>query len=178
LNEDAINDLYVWIAVVKETKIQMPIPSPYSNCPRYCKLFVSDAAGYSDRNSQDSPGVATVGFSEKEILFFAFCHFWSKEMITMNDYMGKNFGHKTAFLEIVGLLIPFLTVPHLVINQHIVMKVDNLACYYGWLNKNMAGDAYASIILRSIFLITCYLLCVLHVDHLPRMSTWEGRLTD
>jgi len=63
-------------------------------------------------------------------------------------------------------------------NQHIVMKVDNISCYYGWQNKNMSGDAYASIILRAIYLITCYLCCVLHVDHLPRMSTWEGRLVD
>jgi len=152
--------------------------APPQEMPRYCKSFVSDAAGYSDKNKADQPGVATVGFSEDGKINFAFQKFWAPKMINSLDYMGKNFGHKTAFLELIGLLVPMILKPCLFKNQHVVMKVDNMSCYYGWINRNMSNDEYSSIVLRCMHLVATKLCCVIHVDHLPRMSSWESRLVD
>ena len=63
-------------------------------------------------------------------------------------------------------------------NQHIVLKVDNISCHYGWLNRSMKNDAYTSILLRSLHVISSFLCSVIHVQHLPRESTWDSRLVD
>jgi len=62
--------------------------------------------------------------------------------------------------------------------KHVVLKVDNLGCYYGWQNKSVSNDKAASILVRAIHLISSYLECCIYVEHLPRMSSWEAEMCD
>jgi hypothetical protein len=58
------------------------------------------------------------------------------------------------------------------------MKVDNLACEYGYANHYMKGDACASILIRAFHLIADYLGSVLHAGHIPRRSSWKSSTAD
>jgi hypothetical protein len=78
----------------------------------------------------------------------------------------------------IGVLLPFLQIPELLKNQHIVVKVDNIGCFFGWENRSVRGDIHASIVIRSLHLVSSFLGCIVHVQHLPRMSSWDARLAD
>lgn len=176
--ESAVADLKICMNIVNE-KNPLPIPSEPASKPVVCKKFISDAAGYSDSNLNDLPGVATIGFSEEGVVIFGFRRFWRKKLIQEGqDVNGKAFGRKTAFLELIGLLIPFCLVPEILGGQHVVFEVDNLACFYGWENGYMSNDEYSSIVLRAIKIASARLNCRVHVVHVPRLSSWESELVD
>jgi hypothetical protein len=106
-------------------------------------------------------------------------YFWPKNFITKEkDETGIRFGDKSSTLECIGLLAPLVTVPELVIGRHIILRVDNIACIYGYENGQMKNDESASIMIRSARLITAYLGSVVHVEHVPRRSCWEAELVD
>jgi hypothetical protein len=69
-------------------------------------------------------------------------------------------------------------IPELLINKYVVVRVDNLACYFGWINGQASGDATASIFIRTLHLISLFLGCEVHIEHLPRLSNWEAQLVD
>jgi hypothetical protein len=55
-----------------------------------------------------------------------------------------------------------------------VFTVDNIAVVYGWDNRNVKFDDAASIILRTVHIISAYLGCIVHITHSHRRSTkWE-----
>jgi hypothetical protein len=54
------------------------------------------------------------------------------------------------------------------------MKVDNLACEYGYANHYMKGYVCASILIRAFQLIAEQLGSVLHVGHIQRRSSWKS----
>ena len=56
--------------------------------------------------------------------------------------------------------------------------MDNIACVHGWDSKSLKGDTSASIILRSIHLISSFLGATVHVQHIPRNSNWESSMVD
>ena len=179
LNVNAKNDLKVWAGFLMDDVKKMPIASYPSSPPLYCKSYTSDAAGYSDDIKPDAPGVASIGFDEEGKVIFAYRKLWGKQMISrMKDNKGKTFGRKTAFLEFVGLLLPFLLMPEKLKNQHVVLKVDNISCYFGWENKCMKNDSYTSIMIRALYMISCYLCSIIHVVHLPRKTTWDSCTVD
>ena len=91
---------------------------------------------------------------------------------------NSNLGSKTTTLEFLGILIPFLIIPESLKNQHVVVKVDNAGCFFGWLNKKTSGDVMASILIRTLHVIAYYLECIVHIVHLPRKSSWDAMLTD
>ncbi len=84
----------------------------------------------------------------------------------------------TTTLELIGLLMPFLMIPKFLAGQHVVLKVDNIGCYYVWQNKSVKNEVSASILTRALGLVSAYLQCQVHVVHLPRMSTWDACLAD
>ena len=179
LSNDAKNDLFVWAGCLLDDVQKLPVPSMPVDPPLLCKTFTSDAAGYSDDATQNSPGVAAVGFDEEKNIIFVHRIRWDEEMISgMKDVDGKMFGRKTAFLEFVGLMLPFILIPECMKNQHIVMSVDNISCYYGWDNKGMKNCVYTSILIRALHLISSYICSIVHVKHLPRNTTWDSRLVD
>ncbi len=63
------------------------------------------------------------------------------------------FGSKSTTLEMVGLLLPFLTIPDMLGGRHVVLQVDNIAALFGWEDKQVKGDITASILIRALHLI-------------------------
>jgi hypothetical protein len=94
------------------------------------------------------------------------------------DSKGSRYGCKTATLEMIGVLLPFLLIPSKLKGQHVVIKVDNMACVYGWANHYMKGDISASILIRALHLISAFLGSIVHVEHVPRRSSWESSTAD
>ncbi len=81
-------------------------------------------------------------------------------------------------LEQIAILLPLLLVPETLINQHIILKTDNIACVFGHQNRLMKGDECASIFIRAVHLICAYLGSTLHVLHSPRCSDWGSVTAD
>jgi len=179
LSDQAKLDLRVWVRMLT-MDIKLPIPrEPCEGPPVHYKLFASDAAGRADDALYQGQGVASVGFNEDGHIILAVRKEWSKDMISNQvDVEGKRFGNKTAFLEMVGILIPMLMLHKSLRRQHVVFKVDNIACVHGWKNRNMKEDVYSSIVIRTIFLVAMKLETCLHVIHVPRKSDWEGDMVD
>jgi len=177
VSDNAKKDLLIWAGITNKKIENMPIPVRPSAPPLFHKVFVSDAAGFGTDKSDS--GVACVGFNEEESVFMSSRIYWNETMISQGkDPNDKLWGNKSAFLESIGLLLPFITVPENLKNQHVVLKVDNMGCVFGWENRQLKGDAFASIILRSIHLISAFLGTTVHVVHLPRVSNWEADLVD
>ena len=81
-------------------------------------------------------------------------------------------------MELLGLLIPFVSIPEQLTNKFVILKVDNLSCVYGWENGYAKEDEYASIIIRCLVLLTSFLGTNLTIKHLPRVSSWEAKKVD
>ncbi len=81
-------------------------------------------------------------------------------------------GLKTTTLEYLGLLLPFITNPRLVMNKQVILRVDNLSCVFGWQKKGAKDNIWASILIRA------FLESVVFVKHMTRMSIWEECLYD
>jgi hypothetical protein len=124
-------------------------------------------------------GCGSVGFDESGVIIFAKQLLWPEcEFLEWADSKGSKMCQKTTTLEFIGVLLPFITIPELLTNKYVVVKVDNLACYFGWINRQAAGDATASIFIRALHLISLFLRCEVHIEHLPRLSNWEAQLVD
>ena len=173
-------DLNVWAGCLLDPGKNLPIPTCPNGPPLCHKTFTSDAAGCADSADKSAgPGVACIGISEDGEISFASRHLWDKYMIEdMCDSDEKRFGNKTAFLEFVGIMIPFVMIPELLKNQHIVSRVDNISCIYAWENRSMKNDVYTSILIRALHLISSYLCTIVHVEHLPRDTSWESQVVD
>jgi hypothetical protein len=49
---------------------------------------------------------------------------------------------------------------------------------FGHQNGYMKGDECASILMRSLYLISAFLGCAVHIEHIPRRSDWESEVAD
>jgi len=179
LSMQAKRDLSVWINFLQDPEVWYPI-APRPMHPPLCRMeFTSDAAGFSaDSECKSKIGVGCIGLDESGCVIFGTQVFWPETFKKALDCKGKSFGNKTTTLEMIGLILPFLLCPHLVKGKHIVLRVDNIGCYYGWNSKAITGDETASIFVRSLLVLSAYLCCYIHVEHLPRMSSWEARVCD
>jgi hypothetical protein len=178
LSEIAINDMLVHARVLEAG--WLPIAREVTAPPPCASVFTSDAAGLPD-NKQMSGGIgcATVGFDHEGSMILAAQQFWPETFIMeLSDSTGTRFGNKTTTLECIGMLLPFLYRPDLVANQHVVLRVDNVACVYGFENGQVRSDETASIFIRSAKIIAAYLGTVVHVQHVKRRSCWEAELAD
>jgi hypothetical protein len=54
-------------------------------------------------------------------------------------------------------MLPMLMEPGMLSGRHVVAKVDNVTCVYGFQNGQMRNDESASILIRSAKLIAAYL---------------------
>jgi len=179
LSVQSKKDLLVWAGMLLDKNIWLPIPSEPCAETISHKTFTSDAAGEAAGCvKKNTPGVASIGFDENGIFIMAKRIEWPKEMLNKKDNKGVRVGDKSTTLETIGILLPFLLIPDQLRNQHLVFKVDNIACLYGWENKSMKGDITASILIRAIHLISFYLGSTVHVYHLPRKSDYESHMVD
>ena len=81
-------------------------------------------------------------------------------------------------LETVGLLLPFLTVPQTVKGKNIILGVDNISVVFGWENRSAKGDMSASVLIRALHLVACYLEARIFVQHVPRRSSLASIMAD
>jgi hypothetical protein len=140
---------------------------------------VSDAAGCANTASLKSNiGCGNVGFDYNHKMIFMYQLYWPSELLSVVDESGVKLCFKTAMLEFLGILLPFVTIPQLLANQYVIVKVDNIACFFGWLNKQLSGDAFTSLLIRVLHMICHRISCEVHIEHLPRMSTPEAALVD
>ena len=158
----------------------LPIPREPSGPTVTRKSFISDAAGQAANcHAKTGPGVASVGFDENGKFIFAQRITWPIDMISKCiDGKGVRMGDKSTTLEMIGLLLPWLSMPKKLKNQYVVFEVDNIACVHGWENRSLKGEIMASIIIRSILLISSFLGSSVHVFHVPRKSNWESLVVD
>jgi hypothetical protein len=177
LSKQSKKDLMLWAGFLMDENRWCPIAPRPTGPPVFRKEFSSDAAG--GKSYKGKIGCGSVGFSEIGELIFANQLFWPEDgLMQRKDSKGAKFENKTTTLEFVGVILPFLLIPEKLVGQHIVLKVDNTACIFGWENKSVAGDKCASILVRGLHLISAYLGSVLHFIHLPRMSSWDAELVD
>jgi hypothetical protein len=170
-------DLMIWAGFLLDQEKWSPIsPRPFGP-PVFRKEFSSDSAGGSASNGRI--GCGNVGFSETGEIIFAAQLFWPENgLIVKKDMKGARFANKSTTLELIGVMLPFLLIPDMLAGQHIVLKVDNTACIFGWQNRSVAGDKCASVLIRCLHIVTAYLGSVVHMRHLPRVSSWDAQLTD
>jgi hypothetical protein len=131
---------------------------------------VSDAAA--GLGSDDWAGVASLGTTESEKGIWFVCRgSWPDAVYTAVDEKGARLASKMTTLEAVGLLLPLLTVPHVLVGNHVVLGVDNLGVVFGWKNGGCKGDKWASILIRALHIVAAFLNVTVHVHHVPRLSS-------
>ena len=178
LCDQSRKDLRIWINLLLDGAENLPICRRYYNPPLSYKSFSSDAAGCRGVPAEgDLIGCGSVGFNRQGHIIMAYQLFWPPKIIGLyKDPLGHRLGNKTTTLEFLGILLPFLLIPRLLSNQVVEVKVDNVGCYYGWLNRHASGDVMASVLIRALHLISSYLACQVHITHLPRKSSWDAVL--
>jgi hypothetical protein len=188
LTARATKDLRVWAGAVASTVLPMPIPHrPLA--PSVSALhFISDAAGarYVTVNNRRIPdetpgnkGAASIGILQSGHIWFSARIIWPAHfLLYARDERDRAYGCKSTTLEVIGLILPILTIPHILRGREICLHVDNLAVVYGWENRGAKRDHSASIFLRALHIISAFLGCIVHVHHIPRMSTPDARLAD
>jgi hypothetical protein len=177
LSCQAKKDLLIWVGFLQEGDNWKPISPRPMFPPLTFITMVSDAAGFQN-GSLENVGVGNIGMDEEGRIVFASQIMWPDGMKKAVDSSGKSFGNKTTTLEMIGLVIPLLLCPEVLAGKHVVFRVDNIACYYGWKNKSVTGDKCASILMRAFSILSSYVCCYVHVDHLPRLSNWEATVCD
>lgn len=180
-------DILVVLRASETARCGLPIPVRPSGVPLGHLTFISDAAGSSfntqngirmPNNVVNDRGVASIGYS-KEKVWFKSVVTWPMNLINCaTDGKGAKFGSKMTTLELVGLLLPFLTIPDVLIGRNIVLEVDNISVIYGFKKVGTKKDLSASILLKSLHMISYYLGCTLHLKHVHRDSTAESCLVD
>ncbi len=91
---------------------------------------------------------------------------------------GAFFGSKSATLETVGLILPFVTKPSELVGQYIVLGVDNLSVVYAWEKRYSKNDPETSLLIRVLHVIEAFLHCKIYVTHVRRLSTRMATLAD
>ena len=169
LCDQSRKDLRIWNNFLQDGAENLPICRRYYNPPLSYKSFSSDAAGCRGVPAEgDLIGCDSVGFNRQGHIIMAYQLFWPPKIIGLyKDPLGHWLGNKTTTLEFLGILLPFLLIPHLLSNQVVEVKVDNVGCYYGWLNRLASSDVMASVLIRALHLISSYLACQVHNAHHP-----------
>jgi hypothetical protein len=180
LSHAAKRELDVWEGFLKDDDIWIPICPPDCPPPITALIFTSDAAGLPHPSCyKGNIGVASIGQDSDENLIAATRIWWNRSFIKEKwDEKDVRFGDRTTTLETVGLLLPFLTIPKMLVNKHIVLRVDNMACIFTFKNRNCSGDKSASILLQSLHVIGAALGSKIYVEHAERRSDWTAEMAD
>jgi hypothetical protein len=180
ITDKAKDDLRVWKNLLSHLCQWIPICPEKTDPPLATYTFTSDAAGFADNSTwRDVIGCGVIGVNADDDTVFGYQTWWPKKFITSaKDNKGKRFGNKTATLEMIAIILPFLLIPEKLHGKHIRLKTDNIACVYGLKDGYSKNDEYASIFIRATHLICTYLGSAIHVSHCHRRSTWEACTAD
>jgi hypothetical protein len=103
---------------------------------------------------------------------------WPESVYTARDEKGARLASKMTTLKAIGLLLPLLSVPGRLANQHVVLGVDNLGVVFGWQNGGCKGDRWASVLIRALHIVAAFLNCTVYVQHVPRLSSAAAVMAD
>jgi hypothetical protein len=181
------DDLWIWKKVINTARTGVPLGESYGEPPLFPLNFVSDAAGAAFEWHQGKcrnvsiPGdrrVASIGFLGEEICMIGIIR-WPITLLTRDkSRKGTFMGSKSGTLEMVGLLIPFVTCPKFLRGRHIVLGVDNVSVVYAWSKKYCKNDPETSLLIRTLHVIEAYLHCKIYVTHVRRLSTNIAAMAD
>jgi hypothetical protein len=182
------DDLRIWAAATSTAGRDIPIPCrPTPHLPS-ALFFASDASGAQFAKADgrfitlpyegDRGAVSINAIEEDDIWFFASVVFPRHFLLQHRDSSDHAYGCKSSTLEAVGLLLPFLCCPEVLVGREVTLLTDNEALVFGWDKRRVPHDNSASIFLRSIHIIATFLGASVEVRHLPRMSTPSAELTD
>ena len=129
VKEELVQDLRVWAAVVSRANGWLPIAWEMKNPPLDAWEFVSDAAG--GLGSEDWMGVASLGINSSGGFWFLCRGEWPPAILENIDEKGARFASKMTTLELIGLFLPFLSVPTQLAGRNIVLGVDNVSVVFG-----------------------------------------------
>ena len=184
---DMKQDLLVAAKVAEKATQGLPIAAEPSKPPLSCLVMYTDAAGASFSkckgdivfHDQGFRGVACIAGESMDDIW-AWCRLtWPIKFLTqMRDQRGIFFGCKSTTLECIGLLLPLVAFPELLVGRHICFRVDNIAVYYGWYSGHIKYDSSASEILKCVHYMAAHLGATIHVEHVPRMSCEMAALAD
>jgi hypothetical protein len=182
------NDLSIWAAAVLTAGKAIPIPCrPTPHLPS-ALIFASDASGAQFAKTGgrfitlpyegDRGAVSINAIEDDDIWFFASVVFPRHFLLQHRDSADHAYGCKSSTLEAVGILLPFLCCPEVLVGREVTLLTDNEALVFGWEKRRVPHDNTASILLRALHIISIFLGASVEVRHLPRMSTPSAELTD
>jgi hypothetical protein len=163
------NEIWIWTKAISENTNRFPIPKNWDFSGLFALVLVSDAAGI--QNKKDDVGCASLGLSKAGDFNFIAIQKWSKKFLLFAN-------NNSGVLESIGLLLPFLCIPHKLQNKQIILQTDNLAVVFAWQKKYAKNDEKLSIFIQSLHLIECALHCKIFVEHVHRCSTPAAKMAD
>jgi hypothetical protein len=185
--EQMKRDLLVCSKAAESAKAGLPIAHRIVPVPMLKKVFFIDAAGakFSMQNgtrvnhsTENDRGAASLEVLEDRVSWWMQVT-WPLQFInSAMDSRGCSFGSKTATLEAVGLILPFLAIPESLTGRNVVLYVDNMSLVFGWENGYVKNDESASIFLKTICLISMYIGAQVYVHHVNRCSDKWSKLAD
>jgi hypothetical protein len=187
LPAQARDDLRVWAAAVADATKGQPIPHRPINFSLAAKTFVSDAAGaqFSRQGEKFIPyctdkyrGAACVSEDDSGIWFCSRLSWPKRFLLEARDEKDHAYGCKSSTLEAIGILLPSLCCPEKIAGGEVILLTDNESLVYGWGSRKITNDTSASILIRTIHIISFYLGCSVTIEHLPRRSTTLAELVD
>jgi hypothetical protein len=183
----AKKDLQVWRNCVLEASAGFPLGELFENPLIFPVSFVTDAAGAVWERTENGRvncsvpkdrGAAAVGHRKGKITAIARI-VWPKNFImSAKSSERKYFGSKSATLEAVGLLLPFLGFPADLARRHVLLEVDNLSVVYAWEKRYSKTDPETSLLIWCLHVLEGYLCCKIYVRHLRRVSNRLAFLAD
>jgi hypothetical protein len=181
-------DLRIWAAAMDSAAGGLPIPRRPSHHLPSALVFVSDASGAQFNKCkgrfvtipyEGDRGAASINaMEEDDIWFYAAVTFPKSLLLEARDSSDHAYGCKSSTLEAIGLILPFLCCPAILIGREVNLLTDNEALVHGWPKRRVPHDTSASIFLRALHLIAAYLGASVEVRHLPRISTPSAELVD
>jgi hypothetical protein len=180
-------DLLVCAKLAEEAKRGLPIAHKPVAPPLSKKVFYSDAAGAKfgmhkgnrvNLSIESDRGAACIEILEEEVVWWATIT-WPLEFLNnARDSKGAYFGSKSATLEMIGVILPFLSIPQELAGKNLVIFVDNMSIVYGWENGYVKNDSAASILIRALQLISMYLGAPIYIEHVGRCSNKWATMAD
>jgi len=149
--------------------------------------FISDAAGAAfewkegrcrNITEDGDRGAASVEYDEGRPNSVTILRWPDGRLTKAKSRKGTFFGSKSGTLEMVGLLLPFLSSPKGLAGRHIIVEVDNTEVVYGWSKKQSKNDAETSLLIRCLHLIESLLECKIYVSHVKLCSSNVADLAD
>jgi hypothetical protein len=127
--------------------------------------FWTDAAGFPNNAIWTTNiGCGVYGSDINRDTILAYQLWWPKNFITKNkDNLDKRFGNKTTTLEMIAILLPLILILSKLRNCHIRILTDSMACVFGMKDGYTKNDEFASIFIRTMYLLCAYLGSVIHV---------------